>query len=198
MHRRSGDESSPHRNVRLGGSTYQMYISVKAGTRVPSGRKRKALQPDSQDIGSGFVQIWRDIAVERAVAVWPEADLMAIDINPRLAHRAVEQKFRLHPLGDIELSPVPAHAHVRQAAGTPSLERCLRLHILHYLHILKVIFNAERPGNGPVMRHAHALPPRIIITRHESPVSFSAMEPPTVLQASLHSGRTRLCTANRH
>ena len=198
MHGRSGNESPPNRNMSLGGSTYQVHIPVKSCARIPSGRKRKIFQPDSQDIGAGLVQIWRDIAVERAVAVWPEADLMAIDINPCLAHRAVEQEFRLHPLGDIELSPVPAHAHIRQAAGTPGLERCLRLHILHYLHILKVIFNAERPGNGPVMRHAHALPPRIIITRHESPVSLTTMEPPSVLQASLHSGRTRLCTTKRH
>ena len=123
---------------------------------------------------------------------------MAVYINPRLTHRAVKQKFRRHPTGNTELRPVPTDAHIWETAGTPGLERRLRLHILHYLHILEVIFNAERPGNGPVMRHAHVVPSRVVITRHESPVSLSAMEPPTVLQAGLHPGRACLGMANRH
>ena len=181
MHGRGGDECSPDRNMGIGRCADQVDIPVKACTRVPSGRKRKVLQPDSQYIGAGLVQIRGDVAVERAVTIRPEADLMAIDIDPRLAHRAVEQQFRFQSVRDIELGPVPAHAHIWQTAGATGLERCLRLHILHYLHVLKVIFNAERPGYGPVMRHAHAFPSGVVINRHESPVSLSAMEPPPVL-----------------
>ena len=141
-----------------------MDIAVESRSGIPPGRIWPVLQADGKHILTPGLrrQAVGDIAMERAVAIRPEAHCLAVDIYPRLAHRTVEDEGRTLSLRHCKFCPVPAGTDIRKAAGTACLQGSLRFKILCHGDILQVIFPVERAGYRPVVRHGDLFPRGIV------------------------------------
>ena len=145
----------------------EMHVSVESCARIPARRLRSVLQPDGQSVLLSVVaQQGSDVAVERVVAVRPEARLLAVYIYPRLAHGTVEEQRYRFALGSAEQRAIPSAAGEWQSARAPRLERRLRLKVLRDGHVLQIVFYVERSVYGPVVRHAYRLPAAVVELRH--------------------------------
>ena len=157
---RGGDVCAPNRYV-YSRQGHMAYFPVQSGSGIPARRLRPVLKEDCD-----FVRAWlkcgSDVAVERIVAVRPEADLLSVNIYLRLAHRSVEQKYMpaavevLRPY--VEAAAISAFAHIRKSSGASGLFGCHVFTVLHHGNCLKVIGFVERAVYCPVVRYADLFP----------------------------------------
>ena len=100
--------------------------------------------------------------MERIVAVWPEAHLLAVDEDLSLTHSSIEHKdmpaavqlFGFY----LKSASVCSLAHIWQASCTSGLFCSYVLSVLYHGDGLKVIGLVERPVYGPVVRYIDAFP----------------------------------------
>ena len=131
---------------------YQPYIAVEAGPGIPSGGLGAVLEADADLIVLAVGgQEGGDVAVEGVVAVGPEYDFLSVDVDPRLAHGAVEEQGRLLARSHVDCPLVPADPNVWQASRASGLDRGGLLAVLDYCDRLQVIVPAERAVDGPVV-----------------------------------------------
>ncbi len=142
---------------------HHVYVAVKSRAGIPARRAGHVVQAHGENIvASVAVDVWRDITVERVVAVWPEYGLMAVDVDTRFAHGSVEDKCGVLARRHAEAVAVPARAHEGQSARATCHLRCFCLSVLLDGNVLHVIVAAEGAVDGPVVRHADGLPLRVV------------------------------------
>ena len=111
----------------------EVHIAVEACAGVPAAALVLVVQAHGQHIALPRAYVVGDVEVEAIVAVGPVADLLPVDVDPRVAHRPVEgQAYAALPevAGDLQLAAVPAHADEGQSPRAASMLHRLLLAIL--------------------------------------------------------------------
>ena len=177
--RRRPHEGSPRLQSRLR-TRHERDGPVEPRPRIPPRAFGDVPQMDRERIRRlAGLQETRDVNGERIVAERPETGLLPVDVDARLGHRAVEDEFRVfRPLRHGERAAVPALAQPREGSRASRLLGRLRLAVLHDAHGLLVDLPVERPRDGPVVRHAHGLPRRVVERRRLGAGRGPAVEAP--------------------
>ena len=106
--------------------SYDMYIPIYAGTRIPAGRLWKIFESYSQlVVFSVRIQQICYVEMEGIVAVWPATGILSVDIDTGIAHGTVEKylyRFVGAEILDIKLRPVPAGSYIWKSSGTSGLQ----------------------------------------------------------------------------
>ena len=145
--------------MRIGGEDH-VHVPVKSRARIPAGALRLVFQTYRQSVHA-LMDIRRGIEVERVVAVRPIACLLPVYPDTCVAHGPVEDEAAPASAAQVrnfEFSPVPPCPRERKASRASCMFHGFGLAVLHDGHMLPVVPFAERPVDGPVMRHRDALP----------------------------------------
>ena len=133
---------------------HETHVAVDARTRIPAGMVAARIRPHRQRVDAGMHER-RRIHAEAHVAILPATGMLAVDVDLRIRHHAVELEPECAALLDtveihrrhVERPTVPAHAAPRQLARAV------------------VAVRIERSLDGPVVRHGNVLPRTVVELR---------------------------------
>ena len=179
------DLRTPHRHMSLVGHQ-QMHVAVEAGSGIPARALGEVLEPYGQRVALARTQVGRGVEKEGVVSVGPVASLLSVDVDPGVAHGAVEYQrilFALDRLGHVERTAVPAGTHEGQTARAAGMLHGLFLAVLDDSRVLLVVIDTEGSVDGPVVGNADRLPLRVVELRIlELRVVFAGEFPPLLQQ----------------
>ena len=163
---RCSNLSSPSRYIGIFGY-HQMYITVKTGTRIPTGRFILVFQAYGQFIDFTSFYIRSNIEVERVIAIRPISCFLTIDIHTGMTHGTIENQCSFLSFckrRSFEIEAIPAYSYERKTTGTTGMFHRFLLSVLCNGYILSIVVDTERSVDGPIVRYGYTLPFGIVIT----------------------------------
>ena len=143
-----------------------MHITIQTRSRIPTGGFRQVLKANRQGVLFPRDELFRDIEIERIIAIRPISNLLPVQVNFSMTHRSIE--YQCSFIGGskrrcFKPETIPPNSDKRQSARTSGMLHGLFLPVLCYSHLLPVILNTERTINSPIVRYRYRLPTAVII-----------------------------------
>ena len=183
------DLCAPERDVD-GGGDGEVHVAVEPCARVPAAALVLVLQADSKRVACAGTNVWGDVEGKRVVAIGPVADLLAVDVDAGVAHRAIEAEEDTaitEVLRDVQAAAVPANPYEGKATGTTSMLHSFLLTILCDSQVLLVVLKAKGPVDRPVVGDGDTAPLAVVVVGGGEGSLVLAGEAPPLLEEELRA-----------